>query len=95
MGELAAAAAARDAALVVGAEVITADQQTLGAIEEIDGDNIVVTSNGIPDYTYIETLDASGLAWECLRRNPEYCAQYPLMRDGLLSPAAWGLRFPG
>ncbi|WP_341863834.1 DUF6499 domain-containing protein [Gymnodinialimonas sp. 57CJ19] len=47
------------------------------------------------DYTYIETLDVSGLAWECLRRNPEYCAQYPLMRDGLSSPAAWGLRFPG
>lgn len=47
------------------------------------------------DYTYIETLDVSGLAWECLRRNPKYRAQYPLMRDGLSSPAAWGLRFPG
>lgn len=42
--QLAAAAAARDAALVVGAEIVTADQQSLGAVEEIDGDNIVVVA---------------------------------------------------
>jgi hypothetical protein len=47
------------------------------------------------DYEYIETLEASELAWECLRRNPEYRAQYPQMRDGLVSSTAWGLRFPG
>ena len=46
------------------------------------------------DYEYIETLEASELAWECLRRNPEYRAQYPQMRDDLVSSTAWGLRFP-
>lgn len=41
--QLAAAAAALDAALVEGAAVVTADAQPLGAVEEIDGDNIVIT----------------------------------------------------
>lgn len=40
--QLAEAAAARDAALVEGAAVVTADQQALGTIETIDGDNIVI-----------------------------------------------------
>ncbi|MEL6997662.1 MAG: DUF6499 domain-containing protein [Pseudomonadota bacterium] len=44
------------------------------------------------DYDYIETLDASGLAWECLRRNPEYRAAFPGMTE--TEAAAWGLRFP-
>ena len=46
-------------------------------------------------YRHFDSLDLSGLAWECLRRNSDYRATYPLMRDGLRSPAAWGLRFPG
>jgi len=46
-------------------------------------------------YAHFKSLDLSGLAWECLRRNSNYRADYPLMRDGLKSPAAWGLRFPG
>ncbi|MFC3097276.1 hypothetical protein [Alteraurantiacibacter palmitatis] len=40
--QLAEAAAARDAALVEGASVVTADQQVLGKIDMIDGDNIVI-----------------------------------------------------
>jgi len=43
-------------------------------------------------YDYIEKLDASGLAWECLRRNPNYKAAYPTMTDTEASD--WGLRFP-
>ena len=46
-------------------------------------------------YKHFDSLDLSGLAWECLRRNSDYRANYPQMRDGLKSPAAWGLRFPG
>lgn len=45
------------------------------------------------DYDYIEKLDASGLAWECLRRNPDYRAAFPNMTEN--EAAAWGLRFPG
>jgi hypothetical protein len=41
-GQLAEAAAARDAALVTGAAVVTADAQALGAVDTIDGDNIVI-----------------------------------------------------
>lgn len=44
--QLAAAAAKRDAALVVGAEVKTADGQVLGPIDEINGDNIVIARGG-------------------------------------------------
>ena len=46
-------------------------------------------------YKHFDRLDLSGLAWECLRRNSDYRANYPRMRDGLKSPAACGLRFPG
>ena len=38
-------------------------------------------------YRHFDSLDLSGLAWECLRRNSDYRATYPLMRDGLRSPA--------
>lgn len=41
-GQLAEAAAARDAALVSGAAVVTVDAQALGQIDTIDGDNIVI-----------------------------------------------------
>lgn len=40
--QLAEAAAALEAALVEGAEVVTADPQPLGTIETIDGENIVI-----------------------------------------------------
>ncbi|MXO72629.1 hypothetical protein [Alteraurantiacibacter buctensis] len=40
--QLAQAAAARDAKLVVGAAVVTADAQPLGTIDQVDGDNIVI-----------------------------------------------------
>lgn len=40
--QLAEAAAARDAALVAGAAVVTADAQALGSVDMIDGDNIVI-----------------------------------------------------
>lgn len=40
--QLAQLAAQRDAALVVGATVLTADDQQLGTIETVDGDNIVI-----------------------------------------------------
>ena len=45
------------------------------------------------NYDYIEKLDPSGLAWECLRRNPDYRAAFPEMTEN--EAAAWGLRFPG
>lgn len=44
--QLAAAAQARDAALTVGADVMTADAQALGNILEIDGDNVVIARGG-------------------------------------------------
>ena len=40
--QVAAAAAALDAALVPDAAVISADAQPLGSVEEIDGDNVVI-----------------------------------------------------
>ena len=40
--QLAAANAQRDALLVVGAEVHTADHQVLGKVESIDGNNVIV-----------------------------------------------------
>ncbi|WP_227270984.1 transcriptional regulator domain-containing protein [Roseobacter weihaiensis] len=45
------------------------------------------------DYDYIKDLDASGLAWECLRRNPRYRNAFATMSDA--EAADWGLRFPG
>ncbi|WP_366875415.1 DUF6499 domain-containing protein [uncultured Roseobacter sp.] len=45
------------------------------------------------DYDYVSDLDASGLAWECLRRNPRYRAAFPTLTNS--EAAAWGLRFPG
>lgn len=43
------AIAARDAALVVGAEAMTAKHAPLGTIVEIDGDNIIVARGGDED----------------------------------------------
>ncbi|NJL73615.1 MAG: hypothetical protein HC888_19890 [Candidatus Competibacteraceae bacterium] len=59
------------------------------------------------DYDYTATLDADGWAWEFLRRNQEYRADFEQCRaaERAASPAAtelmeaasqrWGLRFPG
>ena len=44
--QLAQAAAARDAALVEGAAIMTADQQPLGSVTAIEGDNIVIARGG-------------------------------------------------
>ena len=33
-------------------------------------------------YDHFDSLDVSGLAWECLRRNEGYRADYARMRDG-------------
>ncbi len=41
--QLAAAHAQRDALLVAGAEVHTADHQVLGKVESIDGNNVIIT----------------------------------------------------
>lgn len=46
--QLAKAAAARDALLVPGTAVETADNQPLGTIESVDGDNVVVTRSEGP-----------------------------------------------
>ena len=49
-------------------------------------------------YDYAKTLQSAGLAWEFLRRNPEYRADYRTAADddGADAIAAvWGLRFPG
>lgn len=46
-------------------------------------------------YRHFDTLDVGGLAWECLRRNPRYRKEYPLMERELASPTTWGLQFPG
>ena len=44
--QLAAATAKRDAALIPGAAVTTADGTALGSIAEVDGDNIVIDRAG-------------------------------------------------
>ena len=46
-------------------------------------------------YDHFDHLDVSGLAWECLRRNDAYRADYAAIEAGGGSPAKWGLRFRG
>lgn len=51
-------------------------------------------------YDYAAAMEASGLAWEFLRRNPDYRYAYEAAQagadDGGASPArCWGLRFSG
>lgn len=54
-------------------------------------------------YDYLDAIPASGLAWECLRRNRDYQEDYALIqrRTSDLKRAEerlmrrWGLRFPG
>lgn len=45
-------------------------------------------------YDHFDRLGLSGLAWECLRRNEDYCAAWR-HTDGDTRVADWGLRFPG
>ncbi|WP_372097780.1 transcriptional regulator domain-containing protein [Tistrella mobilis] len=45
-------------------------------------------------YDHFDTLGLSGLAWECLRRNEDYCAAWR-RADRDTRVADWGLRFPG
>lgn len=45
-------------------------------------------------YGHFDDLGISGLAWECLRRNQHYRADYDRMQKGGGAPADWGLRFP-
>lgn len=54
-------------------------------------------------YDYVDALTPSQLAWEFLRRNPEYKKAFQkLVSSGRISPQdavdfteQWGLRFPG
>ncbi|MEL6752553.1 MAG: DUF6499 domain-containing protein, partial [Pseudomonadota bacterium] len=46
------------------------------------------------DYAYFADLDATGLAWECLRRNRDYRQAYSELNKGIGTAQEWGLRFP-
>jgi hypothetical protein len=58
-----------------------------------------------PKYDYVASLSPEGVAWEFLRRNNNYVADYRAEQlDGAATSAAlssagvarkWGLRFPG
>jgi transcriptional regulator len=57
------------------------------------------------DYDHVEELGLTGLAWEFLRRNPQYQSDYLAATRGVGGrdapgsggglPPRWGLRFPG
>lgn len=49
-------------------------------------------------YDYLDDLSPADLAWEYLRRNPDYQSDYQLAapdREETGWPSRWGLRFPG
>lgn len=50
-------------------------------------------------YEYAKTLESAELAWEFLRRNPAYRADYQAAADDAgaadVRAGVWGLRFPG
>ena len=51
-------------------------------------------------YSKLQNADLTGLAWECLRRNPEYRKQYRALENPLDGAPAefrkkWGLSFRG
>lgn len=49
-------------------------------------------------YDYLDDLPAADLAWEYLRRNPDYQNDFRAARRGMdheALSARWGLRFPG
>jgi hypothetical protein len=48
-------------------------------------------------YDYLDALSPADLAWEYLRRNPDYQTDFQTARqggDGEGVSARWGLRFP-
>lgn len=48
-------------------------------------------------YDYLDELPAAELAWECLRRNPEYQKDFAQAQEAAPHgdwSARWGLRFP-
>ncbi|WGR54729.1 transcriptional regulator domain-containing protein [Paracoccus versutus] len=55
------------------------------------------------EYDHLDALTASDLAWECLRRNEAYDADFEESASDLGDPEPlaerirqrWGLRFPG
>ncbi|SJZ78028.1 transcriptional regulator domain-containing protein [Consotaella salsifontis] len=54
------------------------------------------------DYDYLDDLTGSDLAWECLRRNPDYQRDFAEVQDHARNAAhlarlmrlRWGIRFP-
>ena len=51
-------------------------------------------------YSKVQNADPTGLAWECLRRNPEYRKNYRALENPLDGAPAefrkkWGLSFRG
>ena len=51
-------------------------------------------------YSKLQNADPTGLAWECLRRNPEYRRNYRELENPLEAAPAefrnkWGLSFRG
>lgn len=46
-------------------------------------------------YNHFDSLDVSGLAWECLRRNDRYRVTYARRHSDDGGATLWGLRFPG
>ncbi|WP_065755788.1 transcriptional regulator domain-containing protein [Bradyrhizobium paxllaeri] len=49
-------------------------------------------------YSKVQNVDLTGLAWECLRRNPEYRKHYSTLGNPLNAAPAefrrkWGLTF--
>jgi hypothetical protein len=49
-------------------------------------------------YDYLDELPAADLAWEYLRRNPDYQRDFQSARDDAGAAdweGRWGLRFPG
>ena len=51
-------------------------------------------------YSKLQNTDLTGLAWECLRRNPEYRKHYSALQNPLDGAPAefrrkWGLTFRG
>ncbi|MNL55541.1 hypothetical protein D3C87_1789620 [compost metagenome] len=49
-------------------------------------------------YDYLDELSAADLAWEYLRRNPDYQGDFQTSNQGEAGrgwPECWGLRFRG
>lgn len=61
------------------------------------------TWRSLAEYDHLDALTASDLAWECLRRNEAYDADFEASASSLGDPKPlteqiqrrWGLRFPG